>query len=146
MNPGEKWWWCIRVFQRCRTTSACIYINIYTYTSIYIYLPYSYTHTYLYTIYIYIYKQRREEREKPGGKIEGREDLFKELAYLSVVARSPKSIGQVSKLEIQIRVDDTVLSPNSAGQAVPTGYSVRVFPLQFWGRIAVFLVIFSLCS
>lgn len=45
---------------------------------------------------------------------------------MSVVSESPKSIGQVGRLEIQMRVDGTVLNPNFAGQ----GYSGRVSPLQ----------------
>ena len=49
---------------------------------------------------------------------------FKELVYSIVNLACLESIGQVSRLEIQLRVEVTVLSPNSTGQQA--GNSSRV--------------------
>lgn len=47
-----------------------------------------------------------------------------------VEVENPKSVGQIGRMEIQVRVDATVLSPKSTGRTRQAGNSGRVSRLQ----------------
>lgn len=68
---------------------------------------------------------------------------LKELPHVIAERESPKSIGQAGRLEVQVRVDSAVLSPDCAGQQVRN--SGKVPTLQSGGEFPSALGNLSLC-